>query len=128
MFKKIAEYKWLLSGSVGLLLFAAILFSPKISLEKRLLQSGKKHQASREPRDAIEDYKRAVSYAPESNAGLEAARLGGGLSLYELKNYEDAVYFFRHIVRHGQKQNEIRWAQEKLAEIYYEKLKFIKVN
>src|SRR5947209_2137981 len=122
MLKKISEYKWIVVGLGILGILAVILFSPKISLEKRLLQSGKRHQAQREPKEAIEDYKRVVRYAPESPSGLEAARLGGGICLYELKSYEEAVFFFRHIVRHGQKQAEIRWAQEKLAEIFYEKI------
>jgi tetratricopeptide (TPR) repeat protein len=122
MLNKISEYKWLIAGFLALVVFAVILFSPKISLEQRLLKSGKAYQASGEPREAIEDYERAVHYAPESAAGLEAARRGGGICLYELKNYLKAIFFFRHIVRHGQKVVEVRWAQQRLAEIYYEKL------
>jgi tetratricopeptide (TPR) repeat protein len=122
MIKKLFEYKWLIFGLLTLGLIAGILFSPKTSLEQRLLKSGKMHQALQEFKDAIEDYERVVRYAPESTSGLEAARLGGGVCLYELKNYEKAIFFFRHIVRHGQKLQETRWAQQKLAEIYYEKL------
>ncbi|MCC6277297.1 MAG: tetratricopeptide repeat protein [Oligoflexia bacterium] len=53
---------------------------------------------------------------------IEAARLGGTIAIYEVRNFEKAAFFFRHIVRYSRKPADARWAQERLAEIYYEKL------
>jgi tetratricopeptide (TPR) repeat protein len=122
MIQKFREAKWfvLIAALVAAVLF--VIFSPKIALEKRLLSSGKHYEELREWKDAADEFERCVHYAPQSQAGVEAARLGGGIALYELKDYQKAIFFFRHIVRNSQKTVEVRWAQQKLAEIYYEKL------
>jgi tetratricopeptide (TPR) repeat protein len=99
-----------------------VFFSPRITLQRRLLVSGKHHLELRQFTDAAADFERVVHYVPRSPLGLEAARLGGGIWLYELKDYPRAIFFFRHIVRHSQKPVEVKWAQQKLAELYYEKL------
>jgi tetratricopeptide (TPR) repeat protein len=119
---RLKENKWLIAGALVVLTLAFVLFSPKITLQRRLLVSGKHHQELRQWLDAAADFERVVHYVPRSPLGLEAARLGGGVCLYELKDYPRAIFFFRHLVRHSQKSIEVRWAQQKLAEIYYEKL------
>src|SRR5438067_2132589 len=122
MLRFIKDNKTLVGGFVVIFAFGVLLLLPKMSLEHRLISSGKTYQERRQWAEAAEEFERAVRYAPGSSSGLEAARLGGGICLYELKDYLKAVFFFRHIVRHGQRPAEIRWAQQKLAEVFYEKL------
>lgn len=122
MFKLFKENKWT-ALSVFLLVAGSTFFlASKPSLQKRLLSSAKGHQIAKEFDAAVEDYERVVRYAPDSTTGLEAARLGGEICLYEIKDYAKAIFFFRHLVLHSQRISEIRWAQKKLAEIFYDKL------
>src|SRR5205085_2383304 len=97
------ENKILFAGLIVILMFGVLLLFPKMSLERRLIASGKSYQEHRQWGEAAEEFERVVRYAPGSSSGLEAARLGGGICLYELKDYLKAVFFFRHIVRHSQK-------------------------
>jgi tetratricopeptide (TPR) repeat protein len=122
MLAKLKENRGLLIGSALVVALVLVLFSPKLSLERRLLSSAKTFQKNRQWQEAAEEYERAVRYAPDSSTGIEAARLGAGVCLYDLKNYDKAVFFFRHLVLHSQKNTEVRWAQQKLAEVFYEKV------
>ncbi|MDZ4677288.1 MAG: tetratricopeptide repeat protein [Oligoflexia bacterium] len=122
MLAKVKKHRALIAGLGVIIALAVVLFLPKISLEKRLLSSAKNFQKNRHWQEAAEEYERAVKYAPDSPTGIEAARLGAGVCLYDLKNYEKAVFFFRHLVLHSQKSTEIKWAQQKLAEVFYEKI------
>jgi tetratricopeptide (TPR) repeat protein len=122
MFEKLKQYRWIIATALVVLALVFIFFSPRITLQRRLLVSGKHNLEIRNYKDAAADFERVVYYVPRSPLGLEAARLGGGVCLYELKDYPKAIFFFRHIVRHSQKPLEVRWAQQKLAEIFYEKL------
>src|SRR4051812_47709336 len=98
MLKFMKENKWAVASAICVLALGAPLFLPKVSLERRLLKSGKKHMTSRENSLAVDDFERAVHYAPEATVGLEAARLGGELCLFETHDYRKAVFFFKHIV------------------------------
>lgn len=122
MKKWLSERKWVVGIAISCLAAASIVFIPRPSFEKRLLTSGKMNQENKNLKEAIDDYIRVVKYAPESNEALEAARAGAEISLYELKDYNVAIFFFRHIVRQSQRRAEVHWAQETLAETYYEKL------
>jgi tetratricopeptide (TPR) repeat protein len=122
MLSRLRENKLFLLGLLLVGALAVALFLPKMSLERRLLTSGKLLRENKEFAEAVAEFERAVRYSPSSWVGLESARLGGVVSLYDLKDYEKAVFFFRHIVRFGQKPPEVKWAQQRLAEIYYEKL------
>src|SRR5688500_16803897 len=122
MLNKLRENKLFL---LGLLLIGALgvaLFFPKLVLERRLLASGENLREQKKFVEAAAEFERAVRYKPSNWVGLRAARLGGLVSLYDLKDYEKAVFFFRHIVRYGQKPPEVKWAQQRLAEIFYEKI------
>ena len=68
-------------------------FSPRITLQRRLLVSGKKHMELHQFSEAAADFERVVHYVPLSTLGIEAARLGGGISLYDLKDYPKAIFF-----------------------------------
>jgi tetratricopeptide (TPR) repeat protein len=122
MIEKLKRYRWIIATVMVVLALAFVFFSPRITLQRRLLVSGKNNLEIRNYIEAAADFERVVHYVPRSPLGLEAARLGGGVCLYELKDYPRAIFFFRHIVRHSQKSVEVHWAQQKLAEIYYEKL------
>src|ERR1700677_1782029 len=120
--ERLKAQRWIIASALIALALGFVFFSPRITLQRRLLLSGKHHLEEHQYAEAAEDFERVVHYVPLSPLGVEAARLGGGLCLYELKDYPKAIFFFRHIVRHSQKTTEVRWAQQKLAEVYYEKL------
>jgi tetratricopeptide (TPR) repeat protein len=73
-------------------------------------------------KEAMEEFERLVSYTPNSELGLAAAKKAGEISLYEVKDYNRAIFFFRTITRNSQNKEDLKYAQRKLGEIYYEKL------
>ncbi len=122
MLSWIGRRKTLVLGFGLLIIFTVVIFFPKLSLENRLLITAKKELENKQYIEAVADFERVMKYAPRSEAGFEAARLGGDAALYYAKNYKKAIEFYRHIVREGQSRTEAQWAQQKIAEVYYEKL------
>ncbi len=104
----------------GLAIYTII--TPNNRLEESLFSSGEKAQEAHQWQDAVLKFEQTLRYAPESARGLEAAKRGGAISLFQTKDYPKAVFFYRHIVQYGQNFQETKEAQKKLAEVYYEKI------
>lgn len=120
--KAFRENKWLTFGSLLLIVLVAVVFFPKISLERRLYYTALQEANFKQWELAIQDFERVVRYSPESQIGIEAARKGGEIALYQQKDFNRAIFFFRHVVRKSSVSTEAKWAQKMIADIYYEKL------
>ena len=82
MVEKLKQYRWIIATAVVILALTFVFFSPRITLQRRLLVSGKHNLEIRNYSEAAADFERVVHYVPRSPLGLEAARLGGGVCLY----------------------------------------------
>lgn len=74
------------------------------------------------------DYKKAIKYynkvihrAPDSPIALKSARAASRLALYELKDFDQAIQMFAHLVTHSSDAGERKSAQKDIAEIAFEK-------
>lgn len=120
--KGIFDHKIFVLGLLTTIALIIILFFPGVPLEKWFLENGKSSFAAREYEAAVANFERVVNYASQKKEGLEAARLGGDTALFQLKDYPKAIFFLRFIVRNSMDFDDVKGAQKKLAEIYYEKL------
>jgi DNA polymerase-3 subunit beta len=81
-----------------------------------------KSEKNKDYSQAIQQYRRLLEYAPDSQLTLDSANRAGELSLYQTQDYKGAIQFFKHIIRHGQDFEMLKRTQKQIAEIYYEKL------
>lgn len=95
---------------------------PRQKLEDRLYEEAQEKIKQEKFNDAVEILEKIVSYSPQTQLGQSASLLGGHTALYEAKEYKKAIFFYRNVVRHNPEQKKIKEAQEKITEIYYEKL------
>ena len=65
---------------------------------------------------------RTVRIAPDSEAALTAAREAAQIALNDTKDFTQATFFLRHVVRYTKSDTERVSAQQSLAETYFEKL------
>jgi outer membrane protein assembly factor BamD (BamD/ComL family) len=97
-------------------------FKPKTKLVDRLYDRAASNLADNNFKEAIDEFERLVSFSPNSEIGIVAAKKAGDLALYETKDYKKALFFFRSVTKHSQNKDDLKYAQKKIAEIYYEKL------
>jgi tetratricopeptide (TPR) repeat protein len=71
---------------------------------------------------SLDFFERAIKRNPESDWAMKAAREGGRISYFEVKDYKRAVNFYRSLVVNSRDSQERIEAQKKLAEIYLENL------
>ncbi|MBK9293699.1 MAG: tetratricopeptide repeat protein [Oligoflexia bacterium] len=95
---------------------------PQVKLEERLFSEAQEKIKKKEFKDAVILLEKVVSFVPTSQLGLESSSIGGQITFYETQEYKKALFFFRNIIRHSDNHEKIKAAQEKIAEIYYEKL------
>lgn len=93
------------------------LSSQKIEFEK-----AQKAAASNEHRQALEHYGNVVQRHVKTDLALQAAQEAGRIAYYELKDYEKAVGYYKHVVIYSTDPNARLEAQKLIAEINFENL------
>lgn len=72
--------------------------------------------------EALQRFKRIVAKGPQTEAGLNAARLGARLALLDMQDGRTAIEFYRQLIISSPNEIERREAQTKIAQIYYDNL------
>jgi tetratricopeptide (TPR) repeat protein len=85
-------------------------------------RKGQKAAEKQNYASAVEHFKKVMLRAPESSEAIASAREAARISLFETKKFSDAVMFYEHLVRFSSQERERREAQQKIADIYFEKL------
>jgi tetratricopeptide (TPR) repeat protein len=71
--------------------------------------------------EALKHFKRVLQRDPESEKAIEAARDAAKISYFETKNFDEAIYYYDHLVRYSKTETERRGAEEKIASVFFEK-------
>ncbi len=72
--------------------------------------------------EGFADLERVIKKNPESQNALIAARTGSRVALLEAKNYNQALYFYRHLVLYAPDESERLQAEAQVAHIEFEDL------
>jgi tetratricopeptide (TPR) repeat protein len=113
---------WIFGPLAFALVGLFVVLQPKKSKEILLYEEARQSEKNKDYSQAIQQYRRLLGYAPDSQLTLDSANRAGELSLYQTQDYKGAIQFFKHIIRHGQDFEMLKRTQKQIAEIYYEKL------
>lgn len=111
--------QWI-SLSFGFLLLP-FLWSCQKSIEKEYRRA-EAEARNQNWRTALSLYDDILHVEPSSEIALKAARDGARIASLEVKDYNRAVPFYRHLVFHSHEPSETIVAQKQLIEIYFEQL------
>ena len=84
-------------------------------------RKGEKYIKEEKVIEALSYYERAMSIK-ESPLSLEAARKASQLSYFHLKNFRKTLDFYRYLVLHSDSEKERISFQEKIVNVYFDKL------
>lgn len=92
------------------------------SPESRELKKAQAEAARGFHRTSLTYYDNVLIRAPESPSALIAAREAARISMLDLKDYQKAIYFNRHLVRYSPDADERLTAQKQIAALYFDHL------
>lgn len=67
-------------------------------------------------------FENVVNHQPEGPKALASARFGSRLAQLEVKNYNQAVFFYRYLILRSPDPDERKSAQRYIAQIYFENM------
>ena len=86
------------------------------------MQRGERALAAGQYEKAVHHFRRVMKNEPTEDKSLKAAEKAAEASLFELKDFTQALTFYKHIVIHSGNRDQILAAQKKVAEIVFRNL------
>lgn len=105
-----------------LLLSSTCLVACDLSFVGLELHRGRGALKKKDYKSAIQHFRKVILRDPTAPRAIEAAREAARVSLFETKQFAEAVEFYKHLIQYSESEGERREAQGKIAEIYFEKL------
>ena len=76
---------------------------------------------SQQYKEALDGYQRVIKREPRSGLAMRAARMAAEISTVHMSDYEAAAGFYQHIVVFSDRPKERKFAQKRLARLYFDK-------
>jgi tetratricopeptide (TPR) repeat protein len=106
---------------IGLFLVTTLSIQCTFSSQKRQISNADKALSDGRPKEAL-DLLEEAAHGSNTELALEAARKGAHLAQAELKSFQRAVDFYRVMIVSSDNNDERRFAQRNIAQIYFENL------
>ncbi len=111
------------SPAAILLLLNLCLLGCNASFQNWQFRSANKLAAEKKFKEAVDLYARVMRRGHSQPLAIEAARTGARFAAYEVRDYDKAADFYKHIILYSKDTQERLSAQSALVEIYFDKLR-----
>lgn len=104
------------------LVFGACNFSCSFSSENLEIERAEKAVQEKKYAEGYKHYRRIIDKDPKAPIAIKATAEAARVAHYELKDFTGAVQLYRNLVLYSPDIEQRRFAQSKIAEIYFESL------
>lgn len=111
-----------LSSRCWLIFVAALFLGCDKSLQSYQFKSAQKSAASGHFNEALSLFAKVMKTSPEDTQALDSARLGSKIAILDVRDYQLALDFLRHILLYSKDPQERIAAQKSLVDIQFDKL------